>query len=149
APAHVESRSEPQEARPGGRHEMIRDLIGHGFVKGAAVAERPDVQLQRLQLHAQPAGDVFELQRCEVRLAGPGAQAGELRALHAVEVPGGKGKSDQTSAVRFVMSEVCVKQLCGGITEDVVGKISKASNRVGSAWVGLMFDNSDGTLSCP
>ena len=61
---------------------MIRDLVRHRLVEGPPVAERPDIGLQGLQLHAQPVGDVLELESREIRLAGFRAQAGELRNLH-------------------------------------------------------------------
>ena len=82
-PADVEPRGQAQEARMRGRRNVIGDLVRHRLVKRAAIAERPDVQLQGFQLHAQPVGDIFELQRREIRLAGFRAQAGELRNLHA------------------------------------------------------------------
>jgi len=37
---------------------MLRDLIRHGFVKGAAVAERPDIQLQRLSATHSRSGRI-------------------------------------------------------------------------------------------
>src|SRR5580765_7470718 len=46
AAAHVEARREPQEARPHGGVQMVGDLVRHGLVKRAAIAERPDVELQ-------------------------------------------------------------------------------------------------------
>ena len=66
--------------------EVVGDLVGHRLVKSAALAERPDVELQRLQLHAQPIGHVLEFERGEVRLSGARAQAGELGNLHADRV---------------------------------------------------------------
>ena len=96
----IEARREPQEARVCRCIKMVGDLIRHGLVKGSTVAERPDVQLQRLQLHTQPVGNIFELQGREVRLAGFRAQAGELRDLHpdgVVALGRGIGKSFEIS----------------------------------------------------
>src|SRR5581483_963962 len=61
---------------------MISDLVRHGLVKGAPIAERPDVELEGFQLHAQAVSDVFELESREIRLAGLRTQARELRNLH-------------------------------------------------------------------
>jgi hypothetical protein len=49
-----------QETRREGRDELIGDLIRDRFVEGAARAKRDDVELQRLQLHAQPIRDVLK-----------------------------------------------------------------------------------------
>src|SRR3546814_19895875 len=43
----------------------------------------PDVHFQRFQLHALLVGDVLQIQRAEVRLAGHRAQAREFRDAHA------------------------------------------------------------------
>src|SRR3546814_7568215 len=45
--------------------------------------EAPDVHFQRFQLHALLVGDVLQIQRAEVRLAGHRAQAREFRDAHA------------------------------------------------------------------
>ena len=42
------------------RRPVVRDLVGHRLVESAPVAERPEVQLQRLQLDAQLVRHVFE-----------------------------------------------------------------------------------------
>src|SRR5580704_17584446 len=83
AAAHVEARRQAQKARRDCGLQMIGDLIGDRLVEGAAIAERPDVELQRLQLHALRIRDVLQLESRKVRLAGARAQAGEFRDLHA------------------------------------------------------------------
>src|SRR5580658_4144376 len=83
---HVEACAQAQEARVHRRVEMVGNLVGHGLVERAALAERPDVQLQRLELHAQLIGHVLDIERGEVRLPGARAQAGELGDLHADRV---------------------------------------------------------------
>src|SRR5690606_41916896 len=50
---------------------------------GALVAERPHVQLQRLEFHALLVRYVGDVDHAEVRLAGLGAQAGEVRHADA------------------------------------------------------------------
>src|SRR5690606_39011417 len=79
AATHVELGRQAHEARRGGAGQVVEDLVGDRLVEAAAVAEGPEVQLQRFQLDAQRIGHVFELQRGEVRLPGLRAQAGELR----------------------------------------------------------------------
>src|SRR5690606_11043548 len=97
---HVEARGQSQEARTDRTCEVIGDLVGHRLVKGAAVPEGPDVELQRLQLHAQPVRYVFELQRRKIRLACLRTQTGEFRQRHAdrvVAIGGGIGEALQLS----------------------------------------------------
>src|SRR5439155_24240766 len=48
----------------------------------ALVAVRPEVELQRLELDEALVGHVTNADRCEVGLAGPGAETGELRHRH-------------------------------------------------------------------
>ena len=59
--------------------QMIDDLIGHCFMKTAAIAKRPEIELERLEFDAQPIGHVLQFQRGEIRLAGLWAQTGEFR----------------------------------------------------------------------
>ena len=86
AAAHVEFGSEPQETRLQRRGEAIRNLVGHRFVKGAAIAERPDVGLERLELDTTRIRHVFEVQDRKIRLSRERAQAGEFRQPHADRV---------------------------------------------------------------
>ena len=87
-----------------GGHEIIQDLVGHGFVKGAAVPVAPEVELQGFRFDADLVWLVADGDMREVRLAGHGAEAGEFlgaedhfegpprpRALKSVEVHGGLG----------------------------------------------------------
>src|SRR5262245_36133919 len=82
AAADVEARGDSHEPwRPGG-YQVLEDLVRDRLVKRAAIAERPDIELQRLQLHAGGIGHVLDLERGEIRLPGARAQAGELRDRH-------------------------------------------------------------------
>src|SRR4051812_103333 len=63
SPAHVEARGEPHEARTRRLNQVVEDLVRHRFVEPALVAERPDVELEALQLDALPVGDVVKVQR--------------------------------------------------------------------------------------
>ena len=65
-----------------GFDQVIKNLVGHGFVEAAFVTERPDVQLEALEFDAGFFGDVVENQGGKIRLAGFGAQAGEFRDFH-------------------------------------------------------------------
>src|SRR5262245_17851535 len=67
-------------ARPDRGHQVVEDAVGDVLVEVSLVAERPEVELQRLQLDAQARRDVLDADGREVRLPGPRAQAGELRA---------------------------------------------------------------------
>src|SRR5690606_6130398 len=62
AATYVELRGQAHEPRGGGAGEVVEDLVGDRLVEAAAVAERPQVELQGFQLHAQPVRHVFELQ---------------------------------------------------------------------------------------
>src|SRR6185295_2523403 len=81
--AHVEVGGETQKARLQGRREEVRNLVRDRLVEGAAIAEGPDVELERLELDAELVGNVLEFERCEIRLARARAQARELRDAHA------------------------------------------------------------------
>ena len=74
---------QPHEPRLGGAGELVEDFVRHRFMKGAPVAERPDVELQGFELHAQTIGHVLEFERGEVGLPGLRTQARELRDRHA------------------------------------------------------------------
>src|ERR1035441_4861748 len=79
AAAHMEVRAQPHEARRHRAREMVDDLVGHGLVERAAVAKRPDIELEGLELNAEPVGHIFELEGREIRLPGARTQAGEFR----------------------------------------------------------------------
>src|SRR5262249_26825959 len=66
--------------------EIVEYAVGHGLVEGPGVAEGPDVELQALQLDAQPVRHVVENERREVRLARLRAQTGEFRYFHVYPV---------------------------------------------------------------
>jgi len=80
--AHVEPGGQAHETRLGGGDQVIQDAVGDILVEMALIAERPDVQLQAFQFDALFIRDVIQYQRGEIRLAGLGAQTGELRDLH-------------------------------------------------------------------
>src|SRR5256714_1306955 len=82
AAAHVEARFQPHEAWPRRAHEVIEDAIGDRLVKRALVAIRPDIELERLELHACAIGNVIERERGKVGLSRHRADAAELRNLH-------------------------------------------------------------------
>lgn len=66
--------------RSRGCDQIIQDVIRHPFIERAVIAELLQVQLQRLQLIAQPVGNVGDRQRAEIRLARLGANGCELGA---------------------------------------------------------------------
>ena len=80
--ADVETGAETHVARPRKRHQFIEDFVADRLVKRAAVAERVQVQFQRLQFHAYGVRNVVDRELREVRLAGLRAQAGELGRAH-------------------------------------------------------------------
>src|ERR1700730_2281103 len=84
--AHVEARTQPQEARLQCGLQVIGNLVGHRLVIRGAITKRPDVQLQGFKFHAQPIGHVLEVEPRKVRLPGARTQAGELGDLHADRV---------------------------------------------------------------
>src|SRR5690554_3132363 len=59
--------------------QVVEDLVGDLLVEGALVAVRPEVQLERLQLHDLLVRDIADGDRGEVGLAGYRADASELR----------------------------------------------------------------------
>ncbi len=98
AAAHIEFCGEAHEARLRGGDQIIQDAVGHVFVEMALVAERPDVELEAFEFDAGGIGNIVEYQRGEIRLAGLGAQTGELGNFHVnVVIPSriGVGKRFQ------------------------------------------------------
>ena len=79
----VEIAHDCHAARPDGPDEVVEDAIRDGLVEVPLVPERPQIQLERLQLHTQPIRDVPDADRGEVRLSCARAETGELRALEA------------------------------------------------------------------
>src|SRR5207248_7566637 len=61
--------------------QVVEDPVGDRLVEGAFVPVAPEVELEALQLHAGAIRHVRDLDGGKVRLAGHGADAGELRAL--------------------------------------------------------------------
>lgn len=95
ATAHIEHGGEAHIARLGSFDQFVEDLVGYGFVEAAFVAEAPEVHLQCLQFHAGFVGNVFQIQRAKIRLAGLGTEAGELGHAHAngeIALRGGVGE---------------------------------------------------------
>src|SRR5262245_39655086 len=82
AAAHVESGRETHETWRDGGNQVLEDLVGDRLVKRAAIAERPDIELERLELHASRVGYVLEIERGEIRLPGARAQTREFRDRH-------------------------------------------------------------------
>ncbi len=60
--------------------------------------------------------------------------------------PNGCGKSNTIDAVRWVMGETSAKQLRGDSMDDVIFTGSASRKPVGTAYVELVFDNSDASL---
>ncbi len=67
AAADIEAAAQAHEARAAGGYEVVEDAIGHVLVEMTLVAERPDIELECLELEAEPIGDVLEFQRREIR----------------------------------------------------------------------------------
>src|SRR3990172_183515 len=89
-PADVEIGNQlhrPWLARP---DQIVQDTIRDRFVKMAFVPERPEVELERFQLNAQPVRHISQGEGCEVGLASPRAEAGKVGGgdLDLVVTPG-------------------------------------------------------------
>jgi len=67
--------------RPGYLHQIIENPIGHLFVKMPFVAVRPKIEFETFELHAAPVRNVADPKRRKIGLGGPGANAGEFRAI--------------------------------------------------------------------
>ena len=61
--------------------------------------------------------------------------------------PNGCGKSNVIDAVRWVMGESSAKNLRGDQMADVIFNGSSTRKPVGQAFVELIFDNTDGTIT--
>ena len=79
--AHVESGGQAKKTRCDCGNEIVDDLVRDGFVEGADIAERPDVEFKRFQFDTELIGNIFELESCEIGLTRLRAQAGKLRNL--------------------------------------------------------------------
>jgi len=69
-----------------GGHQVVQDLIGDVLVKNPLVAEGLEIELEALEFDAERTGNVSNHHRAEIRLAGLGAEAGELGGLVLDEV---------------------------------------------------------------
>ena len=69
--------------------------------------------------------------------------------LTGVVGPNGCGKSNIIDAVRWVMGELSAKHLRGDSMTDVIFNGSASRKPVGTCFVELVFDNSDGKISGP
>jgi hypothetical protein len=59
-------------------HQVVANPVDTRLVKLALVAERPEVEFQRLGFNAPFVGRVLDLDGCEIGLAGERAEGGEL-----------------------------------------------------------------------
>lgn len=73
-------------SRVGGADQVIEQPVGHVFVENPEVPEGLKIELEALELDARLVGDVAYAYGAEVRLAGLGAQAGELMSEMLDEV---------------------------------------------------------------
>ena len=80
--AYVELGREPHESRVQRRYQVIQDAIGDILVEVAFITERPDIELEALELYTPLVCDIVEIQHGEIRLPGFGAQAGEFGDFH-------------------------------------------------------------------
>jgi hypothetical protein len=78
AAAHVELGAQPHETGFGGAHQISENFVGHRFMEGPLVTKRPDVHLQRLQLHTTLIRHIFQGHLREIGLPGLRAKTGEL-----------------------------------------------------------------------
>src|SRR5262245_50566513 len=62
------------------RHQIVEYPVRHLLEEMALVPERPEVELERFQLNAQPVGNIAHHDRPEIGLSGHRAQGGVLRA---------------------------------------------------------------------
>src|SRR5262249_12485481 len=83
ATAHGEVSDHLDPPGCGRYHEIVQDTVCHVLVERAFVAIGPDVQLEGFELYKVLVGDVTDADGSKVRLAGPGADAAELRDLEA------------------------------------------------------------------
>src|SRR5258708_7746004 len=60
AAAHVEDALDGGATGMNRRYQIVQDAVGDRLVEGTVVAERPEVQLPRLQFDAQLVGDVLD-----------------------------------------------------------------------------------------
>ena len=88
APARRELAEHLDVLRVHQRNQVFHDDVDAVLMEVAVVAEAEQIQLERLALHHLLRRDVADDDGGEVRLAGDGAQTGELRAdeLHEVVV---------------------------------------------------------------
>src|SRR5947209_4766641 len=108
AAAHRKIALDAHLARRDRGHQVVQYAVGHCLVKGPLVAIRPEVKLQRLQLHTFFCGNIRNPNRREVGLTSDGTDACEFRTL----------ETDLVFPLRFRIGK-CVERLtrCGGHRE--------------------------------
>src|SRR5207248_10971603 len=83
AAARVPIAADPQPYRGQALDQLARDRQGAVLVKGAVVAKRAEIELQRLALEDHRLGHIIDDEVGEVRLTGHRAQRGEFGAGEA------------------------------------------------------------------
>ena len=67
-------------------HEVLHDNVDTVLMEIAVVAEREEVELERLALHHPLARDITNVEVPEIGLTGLGAEGGKLRTIECHEV---------------------------------------------------------------
>ena len=67
-------------------HEVLHDNVDTVLMEIAVVAEREEVELERLALHHPLARDITNVDMSEVGLSGLGTECGKLRAVEGNEI---------------------------------------------------------------
>src|SRR5262249_9963373 len=92
SPAHREVSDDRHPSRMTRGDEVVEDLVRHGLVEDAAIAEVQHVVLERLELEAQRVGDVGDPNLAEIGESGLGTDGREFLTTNGdLEVALGAG----------------------------------------------------------
>lgn len=61
APTGVEKRAKAHKTRLDGTGQVIQDLVGHGFMEGTGIPERPDIKFKRFQFDTPLVWNILEV----------------------------------------------------------------------------------------
>ena len=79
--AHKEIPDDLHEPGLDGDDQVVQNAVGDCLMEGPFITVGPQIEFEGFQFHAEFFGDVSDLDRGKIRLAGLGTEAGKLGAV--------------------------------------------------------------------